>query len=805
MGECAFMKSIRAAVLVGTIVAGGASFLAAFPIWKSFAVAAETESGAHRATLDQYCIACHNGAALTAGLNLEAANIAHPGTSGEVWEKVVRKLRTRAMPPAGMPRPDDKTYNTLVAYLEKTLDSHAKANPNPGTPTLHRLNRAEYANAVRDMMALEVDVAALLPTDEIGYGFDNVGDTLNFSPLLLDRYLAASRKISRLAVPDSAMQADVKTYDVPRGLVQTAYMGEDMPFGSRGGAKIIHQFPVDGEYEISVALQVGKDDEILGLERERKLDLSIDGKRVGEFTIAADERAKIVLSGNGATYSPDVRADAHLKLRVPVKAGARTITATFQKDTIIPEGILRKSALYNVADSFFAEGVGKISVAGPQKVHGVGTSASRKKIFICYPSQAAEERACAEKILSSLARKAYRRPIVAADLPPLMKFYQLGAQNGGFEGGVRLAVQKILVSPEFLFRFERDRPGAVAGGVYPVGDIELASRLSFFLWSTIPDDELLALAERGELSKPKILDAQVKRMLKDERSKALVTNFAGQWLYLRNVDKVQPDPFAFPNFDENLRKAMQKETELVVTEFLRQDRSIVDILDTDYTYLNQRLAEHYGVKGIYGAEFRRVAVEDERRRGLMGQASILTVTSYPNRTAPTIRGKWVLGQILGTPPPPPPPDIPSLNEDVKSQKMTMRERMEQHRTNPVCASCHKMMDPLGFALENFDGLGRWREVTGHSKIDASGEMPDGTKFSGPSGLRGILLSKRDAFLETFTERLLTYALGRGVEHYDQPAIREIVRESADDNHSWSAIILEIVRSAPFQQRKVVKA
>jgi Protein of unknown function (DUF1592)/Protein of unknown function (DUF1588)/Protein of unknown function (DUF1587)/Protein of unknown function (DUF1585)/Protein of unknown function (DUF1595) len=735
-----------------------------------------------------YCDTCHFGPKARAGLNLEALDLANLAENGTVWEKVLRKLRSREMPPAGVLRPDAATYNALVEAIETERDRLAEIKPNPGRATLHRLNRAEYANAIRDLLALDVDVAELLPADDIGYGFDNIADVLQVSPLLLERYLAAATKISGLAVGDTALAASYQTYDLPRGLVQLERMGEAMPLGSRGGASIRHRFPVDGEYEISVGLQRGRFDQFLGLERERKLDLRLDGQRLELFTIAAESRAGQQIHGTGRD------PDSHLKVRVPVKAGTRTLVATFFKDTVKAEGIPA------TREANFFEGVGNITIAGPYDVQGPGDTASRHRIFVCHPAVPADEQACAEKIISSLARRAYRRPIVADDLPPLLALFRRGAAEDGFEAGVRLALLKILVSPEFIFRIEFDPPDAAAGRVHRIGDVALASRLSFFLWSSIPDDELLALAERGELGDASVLERQVRRMLADPRSHALVRNFAGQWLFLRNIARIQPDPAAFPNFDENLRQALEQETELLVDSTLREDRSIVDLLTADYTFVNQRLAEHYGINGVYGSEFRRVAVEDPNRRGLLGQASILTVTSYPNRTAPTIRGKWVLEQLLGTPPPPPPPNVPSLKEDASAQPVTMRQRMEQHRANPACAVCHRIMDPLGFALENFDGLGRWRDSAGPGAgpIDSSGVLPDGTRFEGPAGLREVLLNRQELFVETFTERLLTYALGRGVEEYDRPVIRKIVREAHDPR--WSSIILGIVKSTPFQMR-----
>ena len=790
------MIRTRAPISISMVLAGAALFPAAtLSAENSFSAAIDS----HRTTLQLYCMGCHSGPTPFAALNLEALDPANLEDNGAIWEKLLGKLRNREMPPAGMPRPEPAAYNALVKYIDSERDRLAETKPNPGRPTLHRLNRAEYANVIRDLLALEIDVAEILPADDAGYGFDNIGDVLTVSPLLLERYMLAASKISRLAVGDINLGATYQTYSVRPGLVQVDRMSEAMPLGSRGGVVVRHRFPVDGEYEISVGLQRGRQDEFLGLGRERKLDLRLDDQRLGVFTIAADPRG--IVHGTGKD------PDSHLKVRLPVKAGTRTLVATFLKDTVMPEGIIERRR----DEMNFFEGVGSIAVAGPYDVQGPGATPSRERIFICRPAARAEEQACAERILASLARRAYRRPIDANDLPPLLALYQRGAQGGGFgggfEAGVRLALQKILVSPEFIFRMELDPPDAAPGSVHRISDVELASRLSFFLWSSIPDDELLAAAERGALSDPSVLAAQVRRMLADPRLQALVKNFSGQWLYLRNIAGIQPDSTSFPNFDENLRQALAQETELLIESTLREDRSVADLLRTDYTFLNQRLAEHYGIKGIYGTEFRRVTLDDPQRYGLLGQASILTVTSYPNRTAPTIRGKWVLEQLLGTPPPPPPPNVPSLKDDASTKTLTMRQRMEQHRANPTCAVCHRMMDPLGFSLENFDGLGRWRESTGvgTGPIDSSGVLPDGTTFDGPAGLREVLVGKRDLFVETFTERLLTYALGRGVEQYDRPVVRKIARAAAADDQRWSAIILGIVNSAPFQMRRVSNA
>jgi hypothetical protein len=730
-------------------------------------------------------------------------DVSHLDENGATWEKLLRKLRNREMPPAGLPRPDEAGYETLIKYIEGERDRLVDAKPNPGHLTIHRLNRTEYANTIRDLLAIEIDVSDLLPADDIGYGFDNIGDVLNVSPLLLERYLSAASKISRAAVGDTTVPPSYRTYTVAHGLAQTDRMNETMPLGSRGGTSVRHLFPVDGEYEISVGLQSGRYDELLGFERDRTLDLRLDNKRLERFIIPAEHRSALDTRVDATPVHGDRDApDANLKVRLTVKAGTRTVTATFLKDTVVREGILP-----NRRQTAFFEGVGSITVGGPFNVQGPGETPSRQKIFVCRPAASADEQSCAEKIITNLAHRAYRRPIAPDDLPPLLALYRKGADSGGFEAGIRLALQSILISPEFVFRMEFDPPGAAPGSVNRVSDIELASRLSYFLWSSMPDDELLALAERGELNNASVLERQVRRMLADPRSKALVTNFTGQWLFLRNLARIQPDPAIFPSFDENLRQALEQETLLLVDSTLREDRSVADLLNTNYTFLNQRLAEHYGIEGVYGNEFRRVAVTDPNRQGLLGQASILTVTSYPNRTAPTIRGKWVLEQLLGTPPPPPPPNVPSLKDDGSVKNMTMRQRMELHRANPTCAVCHRLMDPVGFALENFDGLGRWRETAGPGtgRIDASGVLPDGTEFAGPAGLRDILVNKRELFVDTVTERLLTYALGRGLEEYDRPVIRRITRLAAADDYRWSSIILAVVKSMPFQMRRASDA
>ena len=754
-----FLAALPAAATVGIVAAG----------------AQAPPPSIHRATLDKYCVTCHNGRLRTASLQLDQADVDHPETNAAVWEKVLHKLRAREMPPTGVPHPDDATYNGLAGYLETALDTAAAAHPDPGRPGAYRLNRLQYANSIRDLLGLEIDAPALLPADDSGYGFDNIGDVLTVSPVLLEKYLSAAATISRQAIGDRSLAPTSTEFSVPPATVQTERESRELPIGSRGGVAVHHHFPVDAEYVIKVRLQRGKDaTTIVGMSDERRLDIRLDGRRIRQFRIGG----------------PGPIRDDDLEVRVPVTAGSHLVAATFVKDTVKAEGVLNRTG-----DTAFFEGVGTVSIAGPYNATGVGDTATRRKIFICRP-RGADDESCATTIVTTLAHRAYRRPITKEEIPSLMAPYRSGRQRGGFENGIRLAVQRILVSPDFLFRVEVDPSGVRSGATYRVSDVELASRLSFFLWSTSPDDELLTIAERGTLHDRAVLDHQVARMLTDARANTLVSNFVGQWLYLRNMDAMLPDPSAFPNFDENLRTALTKETELFFESMIREDRSLLDLLNADYTFLNERLARHYGISGVHGTEFRRVTLMNEERKGLLGKGSVLTVTSYPNRTSPTLRGKFILENLLGSPPPPPPPNVPSLKEGKDASQLTMRQRMEQHRANPVCASCHARMDPLGFALENFDGLGRWR-----AGVDASGTLPDGTKIDGPIGLRKVLLDRKDQFVATATERLLTYALGRGVEPFDMPAVRTIARNSAASDYRWSTLITGVVNSVPFQMRR----
>ncbi len=774
----------------------------------------------YRAILDRYCVTCHNERLRTAELVLGAMDVGNVSEDAAVWEKVVRKLRTGAMPPAGMPRPDTATHDSFVTYLEAQLDRASAGNPNPGRTGVHRLNRAEYTNAIRDLLALEIDGGALLPPDESAYGFDNIAAVLSVSPLLLERYMTAARRISRRAIGDPDARPVFETYEIRKFLRQDDHMSEDLPFGSRGGIAIRHYFPLDGEYIIRIRLQKEARERIRGLHEPHQIDVRLDGERVTLFTIGSEDfgtPAPIfslgTLVGDPEREKYERFADEDLEIRFSAKTGTRLVGISFVNQFVIPEGPLhyingRPDYLPRLSLSDRIENRGgppevqTVAIGGPYDAKGLGETPSRNKVFVCRPVNNDDEEACVKRILSTLARRAYRRPFTDEDLEPLLSFYKAGQSDGGFEEGIRRALEAILVSPEFLFRIESDPANVALGTAYLISDIELASRLSFFLWSSIPDDELLDVAERGELRDPGVLEQQVGRMLRDRRSQALVSNFAAEWLGLRALAAAKPDQNVFSDFDENLRDAFRLETELFFENIMREDRSVLEFLDANYSFVNNRLAEHYQIPGVYGSHFRRVKLSDGTRGGLLGQGAILTATSYDNRTSPVTRGKWVLDNLLGTPPPPPPPNVPFLKEQGAGDKvLTMRERMEQHRADPACASCHKLMDPLGFALENFDGIGKWRTAEGGTPIDPSGVLPDGTTFQGPAELRKALLTKREGFVTIVTEKLLTYALGRWLEYYDAPAVREITREAAPNEHRWSSLILGIVQSTPFQRRR----
>ena len=771
---------------------------------------AEAEGAATwQAVLNRYCVTCHNERLRTGNLALDTVDPASVGPHADVWEKVLQKLRTQAMPPPGRPRPDAAGYDAFASWLEAALDRAAADAPNPGRPTIHRLNRLEYTNAIRDLLGLEIDSGTMLPADDLAYGFDNNADILTVAPGLLERYMSAARKISRLAVADPSIEADVVRYPLSSLLAQDDRMSEELPFGSRGGAAIRHHFPLDGEYVIRIALQE-KQLQSRRRNEPQEIDVRVDGARrgllrVGNWPSDGD--------GDGADR-PAESTDEPLAVRVPVSAGTHVVSVSFLKRTAAIEGVAPSRLpiwTFSTGRGYVENmAVESVQVEGPYSPDtlggaGVGEAASRRRVFVCYPAvgaEDAEEEACAGEILATLARRAFRRPVTEADLEVLRGFYAEGRREGSFDAGVQRALESILVDPEFLFRIERDPANVPPATPYRLSDVELASRLSFFLWSSIPDDELLDAAVAGRLGDPAELERQVRRMLADERSSVLVGSFAAQWLHLRRMRTVTPDVNAFPAFEDNLREALVRETELFIESQVREDRSVVDLLTADYTFVNERLARHYGIPNVYGSRFRRVSLPGDARRGLLGQGSILTVTSLATRTSPVVRGKWVLENILGTPPPPPPPDVPDLPErDDGAEATSLRERLEAHRANPICSNCHARMDPLGFALENFDAVGKWREADDGVPIDASGTLPDGTAFDGLPQLRDVLFERRDEFVTTVTEKLLTYALGRGVEHYDRPAIRAIVREAAASDYRWSSLILGVARSLPFQMRR----
>ena len=759
----------------------------------------------YSAVLQRYCVTCHNERLRAAGLALDQVDVAHAAAMPQVWEKVVQKLRSRTMPPPRRPRPDDATYDGFATWLETSLDAAAAAQPNPGRPLLHRMNRAEYRNAVRDLLALDVDVSAL-PADDSAYGFDNIADALGVSPLLLESYVTAARKISRLAVGNPAIPPVTTTFKTPKDLTQDYHLRE-LPLGTRGGLRVEEFFPVDADYDIRIRLRRTAGGTIRGLLEEHHLELTLDGERVGLFAVGGPDayKATVVNKQNpGQTVSKAFTADEHMRVRLPIAAGHHSIVATFVgKPSALSEQaqmpFLRSYVSANSRSGL--PDVDRMLIAGPFEAARPNDTPSRERIFSCRPTGSDDELSCAQTILSMLGRLAYRRPLEGPELDRILGFYGEGRSQDGFEAGIELALRFILASPQFIFRLEAEPADLEPGDVYPLADLDLASRLSFFLWSSIPDDELLTVAERGQLSDQGEIARQVRRMLADPRATAVVENFAGQWLYLRNLSITNPDPPTFPDFDDNLRQSLRRETELFFESIMREDRSVLDLLTADYTFVNERLARHYGIPGIYGDRFRRVPVLDDSRRGLLGQGSILTVTSYATRTSPVLRGKWILENLLGSPPPAPPPNVPDLEEnDAAEQPRSMRERMEQHRANPVCASCHARMDPLGFALENFDATGKWRTTEGGTSIDVSGQLPDGSGFNGPSELREAILRRPEAFVATFTQKLLTYAVGRGLEYYDASVVRQIVRQAGDDGYRFSSIVTTIVTSDPFRMK-----
>jgi mono/diheme cytochrome c family protein len=816
---------------VRTIFSSAAAF-AALIVGTHPLQAADTSG--EQAVMKQYCMGCHNQKAKMGGLALDPAYLDNAGTHAAVLEKVLRKVQAGVMPPAGAPKPSKEKFDEFISWTAGQLDAFATAHPNPGrTEALHRLNRAEYQNCIRDLLGLDINAGDLLPADDGSYGFDNIAGVLKVSQTLTERYLSVAGTVTRLALGEPPKTPEAVELRLPPGLPQYDHI-EGLPFGTRGGAVMHHIVPSTGEYDIRITLQRASGGAISGLAEQHDMEISIDGQQVKLFNVkplpggrgggapVAKDAAPKETAPKDATPKKD--ADTDLHFTATLKAGPRDIGVAFlmkdhAEDTSLREPFKRLDNSGGNGVNLSQPHVASIIVTGPFKVtlkQMAEDTPSRRAIFVCHPASAAEENGCAQKIFANLARHAYRRPATDKDIQILMSAYQDGRKEGDFESGVEVGLRRLLVSPEFLFRVERDPAKAVAGANYPVNDLELASRLSFFLWSSLPDDELVDLAVKGKLHEPETLHQQALRMLADKRSKAIVDNFAGQWLYLRNLPAATPNLDMFPDFDEGLRQDMRRETELFFGSIIHQDRSVLNLLNADYTYLNERLAKHYRIPNVYGSHFRKVALGDQApiRGGLLGQGSILTVTSHNDRTSPVVRGKWILENILGTPPSPPPADVPPLSSDNKlnGKMLSMRERMAEHAKNPVCANCHAVFEPSGLALENFDATGVWRDVDntpsvpwvrteGSAAIDASGKLPDGTMFNGPAELKLALLSKPERFVTTITEKLMIYALGRGLEYYDMPTVRSVVKQSAASDYKFSTLVLSIVDSQPFLMRR----
>jgi len=765
------------------------------PAPQALSPAHATAASAQRALVDRYCVVCHNAKLKTANLLLDGLDLTRLGDHAEIGEKVVRKLRAGLMPPTGMPRPDPATLESLIRWMEAELDRSAVPHLPP--PGLHRLNRTEYANAIRDLLGLEVDATKFLPPDDSTRGFDNIAGALTMSPALMEAYLSAAGKISRLAIGTVAAPTQA-VFDVPPDTAQNHYI-EGLPFGTRGGLLIKYNFPGDGEYSFRAKGVTGYFQRVLGQVAGEQLEVTIDGERVWLFDWDRD-----ILNTTGVGKATP---------RIPVTAGMHTVGVTFLATNDVPGTELNKpfertmNTPGEISGFLFYPHVGQVTIEGPYETHGATDTASRRKIFVCTPASAQVEDACARTIVSTLARHAFRRPATAADLTSLMKFYEAGRTEGGtFDAGIEGALQRILADPEFIYRGEREPATPAAGVSYPISDLALASRLSFFLWSSIPDDELIDVAAKGTLSNPEMLDRQVRRMLADPRSEALISNFTGQWLNVRSLKASEPVVNLFPDFDDNLRAAFQREVELFFESIVREDRSVLDLLTADYTFVNERLAKHYGIHNIYGPRFRRVTLpaELDMRRGLLGKGALLTVTSAAARTSPVVRGKWFLQTFLGVSPPDPPPNVPVLAEKPpdttgNAKAPTLRQAMEAHRSNPVCASCHQIFEPMGMALENFDAVGAWRTEDAGAPVDATGVMPDGTKLDGVGSLRGALERYSDQFARVVTEKLLIYALGRGVEYQDMPVVRSIARDAAATRYRFSSLVSAIVKSDPFRR------
>jgi hypothetical protein len=795
---------IWSAVVAGGWVASAAVAVAAVPAQSIPAASAQTTPVA--AVVKQYCVACHNERTKTAGLSLENVDASNVPANAEVWERVVRKLERRAMPPVGARHPDESTYASVLQSLETELDRDAARHPYPGQPLPHRLNRAEYANAIRDLLALDLgDVSTLLPPDDSAFGFDNVAEALGFSSVLLERYVTVGGRLSALAIGDREVAPGSETFVLRQDFSQDQHI-DGQPFGTVGGMLRRFTFPLDADYQISASLMRTNVDVPRGLEDPRQVEFTLDGARV--FLTPIGGTGPVLQPGSDEARSNPVRlsrgdtVDAQLRVRIPVKAGPHEVGVAFLQRSL-GENTRRLQPYRSSFDSFDATGMPQIrtlSITGPFNIAGPGDTPSRRKIFVCHPMKSSEEERCAGRILATLSHRAYRGLETPADEQRLLEFYRAGRQERDFDTGIERALHRMLASPKFLLRVEAPPAGAAAAAVYQLTDLEVASRLSFFLWSSIPDDELLRLAGEGKLRTASVVEQQVQRMLADPRSDAIVQNFAGQWLQLRNLKNSVPSEDLFPEFDDNLRQSFARETELFFDSLMREDHSVLDLLTADYTFVNERLARHYGMPNVYGSHFRRVKVTDDARRGLLGQGSILTSSSNANRTSPVVRGKWILTNVLGMPPSPPPAVVPALKETSDSGKpLSMREQMELHRQNAVCASCHKLMDPLGFAMENFDAVGSWRTTDAGTPIDASGLFIDGTPLNGVASLRQAVLKRPEVFVGTLTEKLLTYALGRGLDYHDMPAVRKIVRDAAAHDYKFSSLILGIAISSPFQQ------
>ncbi len=774
------------------------------------ALAADSQDAAvHQDTVSNFCFECHNAIDWEGQLALDLLDVGDVGPDAETWETVVNKLRGSMMPPPGQPRPDQETYLELASFLEDELDRAALQNPNPGRPGLYRLNRNQYAAVIRDLLGMDIDMAAILPPDTTSYGFDNIADVLNVSPTLLEGYLAAADRVSAIAVGDPEFPPEDANYTVSSMLSQDKHI-DGFPLGTRGGISADHNFPLDGIYEINTHFLVNSLEVVKGLQFPHQFEVSIDGERVHMATIGGIADYTLMLE-NGAASTESV--ENRSKVRIAVPAGVHNVTVTFLEKTQAYQVDQLQPFEKNNFDPVYVGGIpspARVNIRGPFNSRAPSQlTRSREAIFSCYPDQVSQEQACAEEIVSSLARQAYRRPIDDTEQGVLMNFFLEGRESkGSFDGGIQMALRRMLMSPNFLFRIERDHPDVAAGESFAIDDLELASRLSFFLWSSIPDEELISIASSGRLSDPQVLEQQVNRMLADERSNSIVENFAGQWLQLRNLDGATPDEVAFPNFDENLRRAFVTETSMFFESIMREDRNVVELMTADYTYVNERLARHYSIPGVYGDHFRFVELDDPARGGLLGQGSILTVTSFAHRTSPVLRGKFVLDNILGTRASDPPDNVPALEENANDDldQESLRDRLARHRADPACSSCHNVMDPIGLAMEKFDAIGRWRDLDeGGLPIDSTGELANGTPIDGPIDLKRALIEQPELFVNTFTNRLLTYAIGRGLEYYDMPTVRAIVDNASEDDYRFSAIVKEIVKSAPFRMKQAAGA